>query len=48
MAMEAITMEIGLRAKWKALENFMMQMEIYNMKGNGNQIIIMGKAHSMV
>ena len=47
MEMVVIIMEIGLKAKWKEMENFMILMEIFNIKDNGKMIIIMVKAHYM-
>lgn len=47
MVMEAIIMVIGLKVKWKDRANFMIQMEIFNMRDNGKMISIMAKAQYM-
>jgi hypothetical protein len=48
MVMVVIIMGIGLKGKWKVKVNYMIQMEIYNMKGNGKMIIMMVKEYYTV
>ena len=46
--MEVIIMGIGLKVKCKDKENYMIVMEIFSMKGNGEMIIIREKEYCMV